>query len=267
MRLVRPDKAADLNAIIYSAIYGGYDEPKPFPYGLDVPAVMITDNLRTAHQASVLGWYSFVVPHGIVTTKGNPAKLAPMLAHKWWKTHPGQLRGLSVKAARGGCAMAALAMIEAAEIALWVDGSIAIDGSPYGARCLQALGSDDIAFTRHPWRDCALAEGDYSATLARYADTRVKEQTDFYRGFHPRRWGLIATGAIAWRINPLTRAFGEVWWDEQLNWSHQDQVSLPILLRLADEHQLAPLEGANLAWNMNLPWERWWSLANHAVAP
>lgn len=254
---------ADLDGVvIYSAIYGGYDEPKPLPPGLDVPAIMFTDRLETAHRASALGWRSFLVPHGIVTAKGDPARLAPMLAHKWWKTHPQALNSRSIEQAIGGYAMLSL---DPVDVALWVDGSMTLARPDYGAACLAALGDDDAAFTRHPWRDCALVEGEYSATLARYSSTRVREQTEFYSRFHPRRWGLIATGAIAWRINDKTETLGRYWWEECLTWSHQDQVSLPVLLRLADENSLAGVPG--LRWSMNLPWEQWWRLGFHSVSP
>lgn len=266
------------NVVLFSAIYGGYDEPKPLPAGLDAPAIMLTDRPETAHLASAAGWHAFVVPHGIATTKGDPARLAPMLAHKWWKTHPQALNELTIEAAIGADAMAWLVeqgpardddgtLCRGVEVALWVDGSMTITAPDYGARCLAALGSDDVAFTPHPWRTCAIAEGEYSATLARYSNTQVAAQTEFYGRFHPRGWGLIATGAIAWRVNLMTRAFGHAWWEEQLNWSHQDQISLPVLLRLTDEHQFGPMEGVALAWNRNLPWEQWWTLANHAIAP
>lgn len=255
--MTRPDRV-----VLYSAIYGGYDRPKPLPAALDVPAVMITDNDDTARTAAEYGWSPFVVRHGIVTTKGDPAKLAPMLAHKWWKTHPHALLGLSEMIA--GYTMRDVGPVD---VALWVDGSMILNTAEYGARCLQALGDDDIAFTSHPWRGCAIAEGEYSATLPRYANTPVAQQTAFYARFHPRGWGLLATGAIAWRVNPVTRAFGHVWWDECLNWSHQDQVSLPVLLRLAGERQLVPLGGMSLSWNKNLPWERWWTLAPHSLSP
>lgn len=235
-----------MTATVYSAIYGDYDEPKPLPAGRDFAAIMYTDSQDTAWKASELGWVVRIVPHGVATCNGDPAKVAPMLAHKHWKTHPGQV-------------------VRLGEIALWVDGSITITRPDYGAACVAALGNDDIALTPHPWRDCAIAEGEYSATLARYASTPVGEQTRFYAGFHPRGWGLFATGAIAWRTTPDVIAFSRHWWHECLNWSHQDQVSLPVLLRMEQEVGLEGVE--RLRWNNNLRWEQWWTLSHHAVAP
>lgn len=250
-----------VSAVIYSAIYGGYDDPKPLPAGLGIPAYMFTDTFETAMAAGELGWTPRVVPHGVATLNGDPGRVAPMLAHKYWKTHPGDLAWPHAPAD--------------VDVAIWVDGSITIARPDFPELCLAALRQDDLALTPHPWRNCALAEGDYSATLPRYAGTGVDRQTEFYRSLgHPRGWGLFASGVLAWRLNEATRAFGRYWWHECLNWSHQDQVSLPVLLRLAGERQLvmtdratAEARVAQLAWNANLPWEQWWTLNHHKIAP
>lgn len=245
-----------MSTILYTAIYGGYDDPKPLPAGLDVPAVLFTDSPETAKAAEVAGWMPVVVPHRVATCNGDPAKTGPMLAHKWWKTHPSRVYSAVVEPDLG---------FVTPDVALWIDGSITPRVADYGAVCLAALGGHDLALTPHPWRDCAIEEGRYSATLPRYQGTGVDRQTEFYAGFHPPHWGLFASGALAWRVNPVTAAFGELWWRECLNWSHQDQVSLPILLRMADTGQLEL--GGRLDWNRNLLWEQAWTLANHRVAP
>jgi hypothetical protein len=239
-----------MTTVVYTAIYGGYDEPKPLPPDLDCAAVLVTDSDATAALGISRGWRPLIIPHRVATTNGDPAKLAPMLAHKWWKTHP-----------------QALATLGGLDIALWVDGSIELATPDYVALCARALGRDDLALCPHPWRDCAIAEGEYSATLPRYQQTPVGAQTAFYERTvaHPRGWGLFASGVLAWRLTPATAAFGEWWWRECLTWSHQDQVSLPVLLRLSDKGEL---EGtAGMGWNRNLGWEQWWRLHHHAVAP
>jgi len=48
------------------------------------------------------------------------------------------------------------------------------------------------------------------------------------------------------------------WWHECLRWSHQDQVSLPVLLRMSDRGELPPVR-----WNTNMPWAQWWGLHEH----
>lgn len=217
---------------VYTAIYGAYDTPKPLP-DLGVPAYLYTDNPHL--QAP--GWQVRVVRHGIATLKGDPRTTGPMLAHKWWKTHP------------------ELACPDA-DITLWLDGSMVVTVGDYVARCLAALGGDDWACVRHPWRTCVFDEGEYSATLTWRYDTAVMlAQVEQYRAInHPRGWGLIATGANVRRHTPEVVNLSHQWWDECVNWSHQDQLSLPVLLRLAD---------GRVRWNMNLPWHEWWELVPH----
>lgn len=220
---------------LHTAIYGPYDSVKKLPSSLGVPAYLHTDSDRTAEAAADLGWTPQVVRHGIATFNGPPAVTAPMLAHKWWKTHPD------------------LACPDA-EVTLWVDGSMTVLDS-YVDRCMAALGDDDWVLVKHPWRTCALDEARYSATLTwRYDAEALTRQHDHYAGFHPAGWGLFASGASVRRHTPAVLELGRQWWTECLNWSHQDQVSLPVLLRLAAD---------SIRWNMNMPWEQWWLLHPH----
>ena len=218
---------------IYSAIYGRSDWPKPIP-DLGVPCYLYTDD----RDLEAPGWEVRVVRHHIATLRGEPRLTAPMLAHKWWKTHP------------------ALACPEA-DISLWIDGSMEITVPDYVDRCLQALGSDDWACVPHPARRCIYPEAKFSATLTwRYDAPSILAQADFYRDVvgHPANWGLIATGANVRRHTANVLELGEQWWQECLNWSHQDQLSLPVLLRLGD---------GKVPFNYNLPWFEWWFLHAH----
>lgn len=220
---------------LYTAIYGESDWPKPIPH-LGIPCVMYTDSERTASQAREQGWEARIVRHYISTTRGDPRIVAPMLAHKFWKTHPDLA-------------------LPYMEVSLWVDGSMEILTDDYAARCLAALGDDDWACVPHPARRCIYPEAEYSATLTwRYDAPSIQAQAQFYSSFHPRDWGLIATGANVrrhtWDVTELCRQ----WWDENLNWSHQDQLSLPVLLRLAE---------GRVRYNYNLPWFQWWHLHEH----
>lgn len=220
---------------LYTAIYGESDWPKPIP-DLGIPCVMYTDSESTAQRAEAIGWTVQIARHHITTLKGEPKIVAPMLAHKWWKCHP--------ERALPDC-----------EVSLWVDGSMEILVEDYVARCLTALGQDDWACVPHPERNCIYPEADYSATLHwRYDGPSIRAQADFYRAFHPAGWGLMATGANARRHTPDVIELSHLWWDECLNWSHQDQLSLPVLLRLSD---------GRVKHNYNLPWFQWWRLHEH----
>lgn len=221
-----------MKVAIYTAIYGGYETVKPLK-DLNIPAYLYTDDPSHAE----VGWDVRVVPHGIATVKGNPAVTAPMLAHKWWKCHPH------------------LACPDA-DVSLWIDGSMEIAVDDYVERSLAALGSDDWTCVPHPARNCIYPEAAFSATLARYDAQAIHAQAHFYGSVvgHPMNWGLVATGANVRRHTPEVIELGQQWWQECINWSHQDQLSLPVLLRLNE---------GKVKWNMNMPWHQWWRLYPH----
>lgn len=207
---------------LYTAIYGGYDRPKPVSD--DIYAVMYTDDPN------------MVAPGWEVRVR-NMEDIAPgdsMMQHKYWKTHP-------------------LEAMPDVDVSLWVDGSMEICVPNYVDRCLAALGSDDWACVPHPARGCIYPEASFSASLARYGPP-VQKQAEFYAsiGF-PANRGLIATGANARRHTQIVEEISSQWWTECVNWTHQDQISLPVLFWLHPE----------LKWNMNLPWHQDWILHGH----
>lgn len=65
----------------------------------------------------------------------------------------------------------------------------------------------------------------------KYRDYPIREQIQHYeaQGF-PKDWGLFACGVMGWRFTDEARAFGEAWHQHNLDWSIQDQISLPFLL-------------------------------------
>jgi hypothetical protein len=209
---------------IYTAIYGGYETPKKLPNGVE--ANLYTDNP------------DIVVPPGWTVHYRDMEHVAPgdpMMQHKWWKTHP-------------------LEALPDCDVSLWIDGSMEIIPEDYINRCLAALGDDDWATVRHPHRFCIYTEGEYSATLPRYWGQPILDQINFYRSIgHPEHWGLHATGANARRHTDLVEEISDLWWQECVSWSHQDQLSLPVLFRLRPE----------LKWNYNLPWHVDWLLHPH----
>jgi hypothetical protein len=195
-----------VKARIYSALYGGYEEPKSLPAG--------TRGLLYADRPYVArGWAYASARHNIVTRKGDPALVAPMLAHKYWKCHPGEA-------------------LPDADISMWVDASIRLEPG-FFERAVEALGEDDWLLVRHPWRDCIYEEAAYSAALPRYQSlsSDLKTQSAWYVSLgHPAKGGLPATGIMVRRHTPEVLEASRHWWFECLNWSHQDQVSLPVIL-------------------------------------
>lgn len=228
-----------MKVALYTAVYGQSDWIKPVP-DVDVECLLYTDSVVTAMEAAKLGWSAQLYPHYIATLKGDPRITAPMLAHKWWKTHP------------------ELAVPDA-DVSIWIDGSMEVVVQNYVDLCLEALATDDWACVPHPVRGCIFTEAEYSATLTwRYDAPSILAQAEFYRTFHPPNWGLIATGNNVRRHTPEVIELSNQWWIENLAWSHQDQISLPVLLRLAE---------GKVKWNMNLRWHQDWRLWGHSPFP
>lgn len=219
-----------MRATVVTAIYGEYDSPKSLPVDWTAPSFLYTDSVKTADRAAAMGWTPIVDEmHDIAT---------PMLRAKWWKTHPLSAAPLS-------------------DVTIWIDGSMTVKEYGFVQLCLDALGSDDIAFTPHPERNCIYPESRLTASLARYGDCNPIAQTDFYSSVvgHPAGWGLFASGAFVARQTELVARWGELWWQECVNWTYQDQLSLPVITNLVG--------GEGLKWNRNLPWHKWWELSHH----
>jgi hypothetical protein len=232
---------------IYSSIMGGYEATaKPLPHDLPCPAYMFTDRTDLARQCRSAGWRPIVSngPYGHFEpdpANGDPAVVRPMLAHKYWKTHPVEAMETAEQ--------------HNVDVSVWMDGSMQVGGRLPGQefvdRCLGALGDDDWSLMRHPWRSCIYDEAVYSSTLIyRYDSAAMMRQHDHYRDgwAHPSHWGLFATGMMVRRHTKAVTELGEAWWWHNLKWSHQDQISLPVLIRTAS--------GArdDFRWNANLPW-------------
>lgn len=212
---------------LYTAVYGAYEVVRDVP-DIDIPCTFFTDDGGTFLLARDAGWDARLVNHGIVTLNGDPSVTAPMLAHKWWKTHP------------------ELACPDA-DISIWMDGSMEITERGYVERCLELLGEDDASFMQHPERGCVFTESAYSEVLTwRYDADALAAQAEHYKQFHPTNWGLFATGHIIRRHTPTVIELGHEWWTENITWSHQDQLSLPVLVRLFEEK--------GLRWNNKTTW-------------
>jgi hypothetical protein len=220
---------------IYSALYGGYEYIKPLP-DLGVLAVMLTDE----EEPEAPGW---LVEGGFTVDQfwpecqeeltlamwNDPAATGSMMCHKYWKMHPEEA--------------------VTADVSIWLDASIEVTEPNFVDLCLEALGEDDWCAVPHPWRNCIYDEAAFSALLPRYDAECLNRQSSHYRGIgHPPHWGLFATGVMVRRHSPAALEVSDLWWDECVNWSHQDQVSLPVLFRLKEE----------LKWNTNMPWSQWW---------
>lgn len=218
-----------MNVVLYTAIYGDrYDTVKPV-HDVGCHTVLYTDNPELALTASRQGWQEVVVD----LLERIPT---PMLRAKWWKCR------------------ADIAVPEA-DVSLWIDGSMT-PYPGYAGRCLDVMTDLDLALTPHPWRDCIYDEADASIGLPKYDDAAIRAQAYAYvmQG-HPEHWGLFASGAIGRRNVRPVNELGHAWWRENLDRTHQDQLSLPVVVRNAN----------GVRWAAPLPWDQWWGITDHGV--
>jgi len=214
-----------MNVALYTAVYGDYNQTV-WPANVSCPAYYFTDSETKAKEAESKGWIPRIVRHSVTTFNGTVKIVEPMMNHKWWKCHP-ELACPGV------------------DVSLWVDGRMEIIDPDYVGRCIRELGEDDWACMPHPERICIYPEAELSASLVwRYDPPSINTQAAHYRSLgHPDNWDLVATGRNARRHTPEVLELSKQWWYECLTWSHQDQLSLPVLFR-----------GSGIRYNKNLPW-------------
>lgn len=173
--------------IYVTAIYGGYDTPKPLTHG---DGVLFTDD----PDLDAPGWD--------VIVDRRYAHLHPRLQAKAPKLQPHVFH-------------------PEIPVSTWVDGSMTVH-PPAGG-----LEPGPLRFFRHPQRDNVLDEAFVSQGMAKYAGLPVEAQARHYisLGIRPGLWA--SGFHIRDITTPDVRGFFDVWWRENLTWTYQDQLSLP----------------------------------------
>jgi len=207
-------------AVVYTAMYGDYDTLKPQPVQ-DVPCdfICFTDKKDLADPSGC--WHIILAPQPPVHPRMQ-AKYFKLMSHRVFPD--GQLAPRYDWPGRR----------KTYDFVVWTDASIRIFSSAFVREICGDVGENKWAMPPHPQRDCIYREASYSTHLAKYKDQPLEEQAASYRAAgHPEHWGLWACGLIArsGQLPEKVKALGEAWWEENLRWSYQDQVSLPYLLR------------------------------------
>jgi len=173
--------------VFVSAIYGGYDTPKPLTFG---EGVLFTDD----PDLDAPGW--------TVVVDRRYAHLHPRLQAKAPKLQPHVFH-------------------PDIPVSTWVDGSMLVNPA------VESIEPAGLRFFRHPNRDNVLDEAHVSAGMAKYGGLPVYEQARHYvsQGLEPGLWasGFHVRGIS----QPGVVEFFDVWWRENLLWTYQDQLSLP----------------------------------------
>lgn len=192
-------KIAGVRVALITGCYGAYDPVRALPegHGFD-DAVCVTDTPSGVGD----GWRVHV----------EPRDEHPRLAAKRPKMLPW--------------------LFTDCDAAVWLDASFEITSDRFRWWVDQHLERDSFVVWKHP--EARIDFGDEAAIcwdFPKYRDYNLRGQVQHYvqRGM-PRRWGLFACGTIGWRFDPMVKRLGSRWYDENVRWSIQDQVSLPFLL-------------------------------------
>jgi len=201
-----------MRVCIYTAIYGGYDDLKP------AATQSIPTDFFCIHPKS---------PWRIVRNLDRP-DLSARLRAKWFKMHP---HLLFPNGAPRRPWWAILRPNHHYDVTIWIDGSLEITSPNFAADMLAQLGPAGLSAFPHPARDCIYEELEKSLRWAKYAGQALSQQVESYRqqGYPPHH-GLAAAGVLV--RNPKSgtlAALDEARWQENLRWSPQDQLSLPVV--------------------------------------
>ena len=120
----------------------------------------------------------------------------------------------------------------------WLDGTFKIKGSirDYIYKNLRA--NSKMLVVVHTERDCVYEEYKASKIIPRYPRAVMKEQVEYYRsqGF-PEHYGLGVMGALFRQHNhPDVIKVMEDWWDENIKFTNQDQLSFAYVSWKNDFH-------------------------------
>ncbi len=140
---------------------------------------------------------------------------------------------------------APLSVRRRADLSIWIDASLRIKSSTFVADMRDHLGVGDWAMFAHPWRDCIYDEAAASVILPKYQDLPILAQVEAYRSVVPPHAGLYACGVIVRRepTSDRMKKANELWWQENLKWTYQDQLSLPYVLRNVGNCDLIRIPG------------------------
>ena len=211
-----------MRVCVYTAIYGEYDDLKPpAPQSVPTDFICYTDNpaMRPAGAWRVV--YDQRLPD-----------LHPRLRAKWFKTHPHLLFPDGRPPAWRYHAADPRRLWHRYDAVIWIDGSIRVTGAAFARDMAASLGPEGTAFCRHPDRDCIYDEATASLRWAKYHGLPIAAQVESYRAEgYPAHHGLMACTVIV-RDPRATQwhAIDEAWWQENLLWTYQDQLSLPVVL-------------------------------------
>lgn len=231
-------------AVVYTAIFGGHDTLKqPAPQDESCDFLCFTDNKMPSRVGA---WHVIHVKRDRKVHPRLQAKRFKLLSHRIFP--------------HGRLAMwyAPFSVRQRADLSIWIDASIRIKCSTFVKDMRSKLGDGDWGMFEHPDRDCIYEESLASCTMPKYQTLPILPQVEAYRAVVPPHGGLYACGIIV-RREPSTERVKracELWWEENVKWTYQDQLSLPFVLRCVGACDPVPFSDS-------LRKNRWFDISQH----
>ncbi len=210
-----------MRVCIYTAIYGGYDNLLEQPrQSAPTDFVCFTDEPL-----------SRVSPWSVVRNRRRSG-LAPRIRAKYFKVLNHRVFPCGRPALREAFLFGLRSYLRPYDYSIWIDGSIRILRPDFAGVMIAGIGAAGIAMIVHPDRDCIYDELDATVAWGKYQGAPIAEQVASYRSEgYPAHNGLVACGLIARASrNPRVVQIDDAWWNEQMRWTDQDQLSLPVVL-------------------------------------
>jgi O-antigen biosynthesis protein len=208
---------------IYTAIIGNYDELKePTPQDVECDFLCFSDSMLPKRYN---GWQIIHVQRDESMHPRMQAKYFKLMNHRIF---PGGR--LSWKFALQSWK---LLQRKRYEVTIWCDGSLQIKSESFARDVANTFQDSSVAVFVHPDRDCIFDEVQASIPMKKYANLPLSEQVQYYKNFGtPTNCGLFACGVIGRKApnSHDTIKFEEEWWEENLRWTYQDQLSFAHLV-------------------------------------
>lgn len=193
--------------VIYTAFTGDYDTLKhPDVIDDNCDYICFTDNPDLESDL-----WKIIPMEDSILDNNRKAKQYKLLPHKYLKDY---------------------------KYSFWLDGTFKIKGSIREYIYKNIRANSNMLVVVHTERDCVYEEYDASKIIPRYPRAVMEEQVEYYRsqGF-PEHYGLGVMGALFRQHNhPDVIKVMEDWWDENIKFTNQDQLSFAYVCWKNDFH-------------------------------
>ena len=189
-----------LRLIVYTALLGGYDLPRPAPVGetseIETRFLCFTDGSAGS------GWEQ-------IRCDATDTLDARIRRARYFKTQPHKV-------------------LPTHDVSIWIDANLELTTSPL--LLLDALGISDIATFAYPStygeRDCIYQEAAACVERGKDDPMVIERHIARYRTEgYPCHSGLVETSIVVRRNNASSQVFNDCWWAEIVGGSRRDQLS------------------------------------------